>query len=181
QAAIDALIQGIAAQPSQLPNWDKLAIAGARNGMPLKRLGLVRKASATVDPASGKPTINLDPSAVKNKQDGALWLMIGMSDMLRLTDAATAAKGQPDASPFQRELASWRDAFKTSAELEAKSGELLVDPALATMQMLYRENQLEAGLLLLAYKESWRPDLEAWKKANPDGVQRFIKSYGLRP
>jgi tetratricopeptide (TPR) repeat protein len=180
QEAIDALLQGIGAHPSQLPNWEKLNAIGAQNGLPLKPLKLVRKGSTTRDPATGKFTVNVDPATMANKPDGSFWLMLSMAEVARLSAPPLPDQGAAS-SPFARELADWRNAFKAAAALEAKSGELLADPALSTLQMLYRENQLEAGLLLLTYKESWRADLEAWKKAHPDGVARFIKSYGLRP
>ena len=92
-----------------------------------------------------------------------------------------ARDGKASGTPFATELASWRTAFKVVDELSAKDGGELQDPALKTMQMLARADQLEPALLLLQYKESWRAEFEAWKTAHPDGVRKFIDAYQLRP
>jgi hypothetical protein len=47
--------------------------------------------------------------------------------------------------------------------------------------MLARADQLETALLLLEYKESYRAEFEAWKKAHPDGIRKFIDTYALQP
>jgi hypothetical protein len=35
--------------------------------------------------------------------------------------------------------------------------------------------------MLLQYRESWRAEFEAWKKANPNGIRKFVNTYALRP
>ncbi|SEO28483.1 Tetratricopeptide repeat-containing protein [Duganella sp. CF517] len=182
-AAEEALLNGIAAQPSQMPNWGKLAHLRAAAGTPLKPLGLVRKSSVTLDPATGKPTVKLDstfsggPGEQKTADAGA-WLMLGMRE------ASIRAKNRADnvtGSPFAIELASWEGAMKAASEIEAKGGEALTDPGLIAMQTLAKADQLEAGLLILLYKESYRPEFEAWKKEHPNGIRKFVDTWGLQP
>jgi hypothetical protein len=43
------------------------------------------------------------------------------------------------------------------------------------------ESMIVPALLLLRYKEAFRPDFEAWKKRNPQAIRAFIQDYGLRP
>jgi tetratricopeptide (TPR) repeat protein len=181
-AAEEALLNGIAAQPSQMPSWGKLASFRAAAGTPLTPLGLVRKASATVDQASGKATVRLDPAfsdpAEQKKPDGAVWLMVGMSEAnIRSKDL----QDKTTTTPFAMELAVWQGAMKVADELAANDGGALTDPGLIAMQSLAKADQLEAGLLILRYKESYRPEFEAWKKAHPNGIRKFVDTWGLQP
>ena len=166
-----ALLNGIAAQPSQIPNWDKLTSLRAATSLPLKRLNLVRKASASRNPATGKPTITVDSTvaAQPKSSDFGFWLVY------------SAGATKTSASPFETELDAWRKAFQTVDEINNKTGESLSDPALTTLRKVALEGQLEAAVLLLLYKESYRPEFEAWKAAHPQGIKAFIDRYGLRP
>lgn len=182
-AAEEALFNGIAAQPSQMPNWGKLAHMRAAAGTPLKPLGLVRKVGVTLEPATGKPSVQLDSTfsggpGEQKTADGGAWLMLGMRE------AAIRVKNREDniaSTPFAIELASWEGAMKAASEIEAKGGEALTDPGLIAMQTLAKADQLEAGLLILRYKESYRPEFEAWKKAHPNGIRKFVDTWGLQP
>ena len=181
-AAEEALLNGIAAQPSQMPNWGKLAHMREAAGTPLKPLGLVRKASASLDPATGKSTIHLDAAfsapAEQKKPDGAVWLMVGMSEAnIRSKDL----QDKTTTTSFAMELAVWKGAMKVADEMAANGGGALTDPGLVAMQTLAKADQLEAGLLLLRYKESYRPEFEAWKKAHPNGIRKFVDTWGLQP
>jgi hypothetical protein len=44
-----------------------------------------------------------------------------------------------------------------------------------------RDGQLEPAILILMFRQSYRPALEAWGAAHPRGVKEFIDRYGLRP
>lgn len=175
-ASEDALLSGIAAQPNQLPTWDKLANARKKQGYPMVALGLKRKSSIKQDPADGKYTINLDPSFAgeegKKSVDGAVWLALA---------AAQISAHDKHETTFASELASWQMALSVADGAAAKDGAQLSDPALKQLQMLAKADQLEAALLLLQYKESWRPEFEAWKKEHPQGIRKFVDTYALRP
>jgi len=182
--AENALINAIAAQPSQLPNWEKLAQSRAAAGIQMKPLHLVRKVQTTTDPATGKATITInqtyfDETAEGNKTaEMAVWLAYAAAESKTQTDTS---KGAAASSPFQIELDAWRSSMQVAAELEKNSGKPLSDPALLSMQRLAAANQLEPAILLLLYREAYRPELETWKSSHPNGVRTFIDTYALRP
>jgi tetratricopeptide (TPR) repeat protein len=175
-AAEEALIGGIAAQPSQLPNWGRLAQMRDATGFPLTRLQLVRKAKGELDSTTGKLNITIDPSIdssdMSKQADGMMWMTLA---------AKQALSRKAETTPFAYELSSWRAALEVADKMAADGKGELTDPALKTMQMLAKADQLETALLLLQYKESYRPEFEAWKKANPNGIRKFINTYGLQP
>jgi tetratricopeptide (TPR) repeat protein len=182
--AENALINSIAAQPSQLPSWEKLAQRRAASGLPMKSLHLTRKVQPSTDPATGKSTLTIDPEFFNEADKGDKTADMGAWLAYAATESNGKAAGSKDGtalSPFQIELDAWRDALKVAAELEKNTGKPLSDPALVTMQKLAQENQLEPAILLLLYKESYRPELEAWKNSHPNGVKTFIDAHGLRP
>ncbi|MRW90100.1 tetratricopeptide repeat protein [Duganella sp. FT80W] len=180
--ASGALMGGIAAQPSQLPNWVKLNQIRTLSGFPLTPLNLTRKSRGELDPASKKINITVDPSLntpdMSKSADGTLWMLLATAEAL---NQQPASDGKPKDGPFATELAAWRLAFKAVDDAIAKGSGELKDPALKTLQTLAKADQLEPALLLLQYKESWRPEFEAWKAANPDGVRQFIDRWQLRP
>ena len=49
------------------------------------------------------------------------------------------------------------------------------------MQALAKDGQLEPAILLLMFRQSYRPALNAWLGANTGGVKGFIDRYGLQP
>ncbi|NYE62854.1 tetratricopeptide (TPR) repeat protein [Duganella sp. 1224] len=180
-AAETALFNGIAAQPNQLPTWDKLASLRGKQGYPLTALHLQRKSFVKLD-ANGKFVINLDEQYRDDKArlagDGAMWFAYAAFEVdARLKNQQANVADQP----FAIEVAAWRSALKVVDEVVANGGDDIHDPALLNLRMLARDGQLEAGLMLLQYRESWRAEFEAWKKAHPDGVRKFVNTYALRP
>lgn len=167
-----ALYGGIAAQPSQVPNWDKLELMMRQDGLALKRLALVRKARYIPAGKDGKPTVEVQEELQKSPE-----LVFWMMQAASVGTATAAGKG----SPFEIELRSWEAALKMVAEMKEKGEAVPSDPALLTMQKLAQAGQLEPAILLLMYREAYRPEFEAWKKAHPDGIRAFVVSNGLRP
>lgn len=55
------------------------------------------------------------------------------------------------------------------------------DATWAQLLAFYKSGALKPALMLLAFHEAYRPDFEAWKAANPKGVQAFIEHWHLRP
>jgi tetratricopeptide (TPR) repeat protein len=182
--AVAALIQGIAAQPNQLPTWEKLARTQTRSGKKMTALHLVRKAKTIIDPSNGhinvviNPIYSTDGGKFANTPDAAVWLAYAMMESDLKTEAAS---GKVKRSEYEIEVEAWRKAMKVAGESTSKSGEPLKDPALKSLQTLAQANQLEPAVLLLMYKESYRDELEAWKKANPNGIKHFVESYEIRP
>jgi len=171
------LYSSIAADPSQRPSWGKLARLRAAAGLPLKALAF-RRGVRVVQGADGKFTINVDKSIAEsgNTPNYAIRLALAMGEVNLRKDAA--AKGR---SPYETELEAWRLALKVMDEAGAAGGEGVSDPALLQMQALARDGQLETAILLLMFRQPYRPALEAWLAANPGGVKLFIDRYGLQP
>jgi tetratricopeptide (TPR) repeat protein len=176
-----ALYGGIAAQPSQLPNWDKLALLWRGDGLPLKRLSLVPRASATLDVATKQINVTVTAAGAvdKNDPDIGVWVAYASSRAISMHDNGVG--GTTQLSPFQIELKAWRHALKVAAQVTAAAGAPPRDAALTQMLELDKTSQLEAAILLLLYRESYRAEFEAWKAAHPDGIRLFVASTGLRP
>lgn len=171
-----ALYASLAADPAQRPTWGKLARLRAAAGLPLKALAFKRGVRVVQD-ANGKYTINVsESSGVEDTPNHGFRLLLGMSESnQRQSDVGRAR------SPYEVELGAWRVALKVMDETSAFKGEKVSDPALLQMQALARDGQLEPAILLLMFRQSYRPALEAWLAANPGGVKLFIDRYGLQP
>jgi tetratricopeptide (TPR) repeat protein len=170
-----ALLSAIVADPSQHPNWIKLASIRERQGMPLKRLALQRGVRVVVN-EDGKYTVNIDEPVAKKQDtpDFGMRLMLGVSEV-KLRGENKAAQA------WDIELTSWREALLVADELKANTGQDLSDPALRQIQAMARDGQLEPAILILMFRQSYRPALEAWVAAHPRGVKEFIDRYGVRP
>lgn len=180
QAGEAALYGAIAAQPSQLPNWDKLALLWRADGLPLKPLNLVPRATATLDVATKQINVVIQAAGAADKDDpdNAVWVAYASARAISMQDNGT---GEAPLSPLQIELHAWRDALAVAAEISAASGAPPREAALKQMLELGESKQLEPAILLLLYKESYRAEFEAWKTAHPDGIRLFVASTGLRP
>lgn len=176
-AAVAALLSAISADPSQRPNWSKLADLRAAAGTPLARLGLRRGVRVTQG-ADGKFTVGIDEDLAKQQEtpDYAIRVALGVVEANLRTQDTAGAK-----SAFQVERDAWAQALKIAGELKASTGTGVSDPALQRMQAFASDGQLEPAILLLLFRQSYRPALEAWVAANPGGVAAFIDRYGLRP
>lgn len=178
--AREALVAGISALPRYLPSWTTLAgLPGT--GPAWKSLALKPRARAVKDPKSGKYTVVLDPELTRGKSqdsaDVAVWLMYGLAQVA----AANPAKaGEPVPTPFRKELETWNRILQVAEELTVQ-GKRLTDPVLLQMQTFRKAGDLEVGLYLLAFKEAYRNDFEAWKTAHPNGVRTFLDTYRIRP
>lgn len=172
-----ALYSAIAADPSQRPSWSKLARLRAAAGLPLKPLGF-RRGVRVVQGSDGKYTINVDKATADTSTtpNYAFRIALGVTETkLRGDDKAKAR------SNFDIELEVWRTALKIVAEAKANSGQGVSDPAILQMETFERDGQLEPAILLLTFRQSYRPALEAWMAANPGGVKQFIDRYGVQP
>jgi tetratricopeptide (TPR) repeat protein len=169
------LLSAIEADPSQHPNWIKLASIRAQQSMPLKALAL-KRGVRVVAKGDGSYAVNIDEPADKKADtpDFAVRLMLGAGE-------ANMRKTNKTATPYQIELEAWRGALTVADELKASSGKELSDPALRQIQALARDGQLEPAILILMFRQSYRPALDAWLAAHPRGVKEFIDRYGLRP
>lgn len=172
-----ALLSAIAADPSQRPNWGKLASLRARDGHPFKQLAL-RRGVRVAQRADGKYTINLDSPSEHDAKTPDLALRMALA--AREVNLRTEDKDKLK-SPYEIELESWRTALKVVDEAAAKTGQDLSEPALLQIRTLARDGQLEPAILILMFRQSYRPALAAWESAHPDGIKAFIDRYGLAP
>jgi tetratricopeptide (TPR) repeat protein len=175
--ADSALLAGIAADPSQIPSWNKLSSLRKLIGRPLTPLGLQRGADIGIG-ANGKATIRIYEALQKSSPpfDTAIRIALAVGE----ANARTAG-ASPKLSPFGIELAAWTLALQSADEMAAKDHAKPTDPGLLAMQRIGRDGQLEPAIFILLYKEAYRPDYERWLAAHPDGVKAFIDRYGLRP
>jgi tetratricopeptide (TPR) repeat protein len=172
-----ALLSAIAADPSQRPNWSRLADLRTAAGMPLQSLAF-RRGTRVEQDKDGKYTIQVDGAASQkqNTPDYAIRLALAMAEANQRSKDAARAK-----SAYDIELESWRLALKVADEAAANGGAPLTDPALLRMQAMARDGQLEPAILILLFRQAYRPALEAWMAANPGGVKAFIDRHGLQP
>lgn len=171
-----ALYSALAANPADRNSWGKLANARKHAQLPLASLHLQRGSSVTQG-ADGKYTINIDGQRLHSGTPEAAF---ALALAAREANARGADTGN-NRSPYDIELDAWRTAFKAADEAAANGGARLSDPALVQMQAIARDGQLEPALLLLAYRPTYRPALDAWLTAHPDGIKAFVDRYGLQP
>ena len=173
-AAEAALLSGIAADPSQLPNWSRLARFRAAAGLPLKPLRFNRGVNV-VSVGKGKVELQVDQDVAN--QSGTPDVAFRMA--LALSEASAGVVRTR--APFDIESSAWRDALQAAEETDVGKKTGLADPALRQMQAFAKDGQLQAAILVLLYRESYRPALEAWLAREPYGVRQFIDRYGIRP
>lgn len=176
-AAESALLSGVAADPAQRPNWIKLAALRAGDSLPLQSLAL-RRGVRVEAKSGGGGTVVLDKSVVDkgNKADMAFRVMLGaVETSMRFGDGAKPK------SAYEIELTAWRLALASIDKPKDPAADKLSDPALLRMQALARDGQLEPAILLLQFRQAYRPALESWLAAHPGGVKAFIDRYGLQP
>ena len=155
-----AALQAIAALPSVKQSWMRMAQIAEHAGRKLTPFVLATRASYK----DGK--ISYDPGTGAD-DDGAVWLMYGMAQ-------ATEATRENPAAPFARQLAVWQSALQVMEELGAAK---VKDKGLQDMLRFHKGGQLQAAIFLLTYQEAYRAEFEAWKKAEPNAIKRFIDTY----
>ncbi|CAN7323790.1 hypothetical protein LJR289_001716 [Pseudoduganella sp. LjRoot289] len=177
-----AALNAIAAQPGQQMSWDRLAMVAQLDKQPLARLQFARRASVKFDPATGKAAISLAEEFKDAKGDAAPERAIWLAYALGQANAQTAAaKAGRTLSPYALEREGWTVAMKMLAEVEAKGQPLPQSPVLLAIRKLYAAGDLDAAILLLMYREAYRPEFEAWKTAHPDGIRQFVAAHRLMP
>jgi len=172
------LLKAIAAQPNYLPAWARYEEVRKMEGTPLKVFRPEVRAGLVKDPKTGKATIQL---AELKQDDGSLdsplWLAYGVSLVAAETDVS---KGEAPRSPFQAQLYAWEKTLAIAQEL-APEKKPIKDPTLNQFKAFGEAKHLETAILLFLYRESFRPDLEAWKKKNPKAIASFLEVFSLRP
>jgi tetratricopeptide (TPR) repeat protein len=73
------------------------------------------------------------------------------------------------------QIATWDKALRTIAATEKVTP--VTDPTLRDMLAFHQGGQLKAAVFALLFQDAYRDEYEAWKKAEPDGLQRFIDIF----
>jgi len=176
EGTVHAAIQAVAAMPSQKGNWDRIDQLRKAGGKPLASLNIQRRvrASREGDSVTVETARMFNSDKSKEGADYSVWLAFALQEVLEGRDAT---KG----TPFERDFACWKAAMEVAAEMERDQKRELTLPDLKILRKLDQEGFLKVGVMLLMYREAYRPELEAWKAANPDGVRQFIMKFELRP
>lgn len=176
EGTVHAAIRAVAAMPSQKGNWDRIDELRKVGGKPLTSLNLQRRvrASRGGDGVAVEVAKMFNSDKSRESADYAVWLTFAMLEAL---DGQDSSKG----SPFERTYGAWKAALEVAAEMERDQQLKLTLPDLLILRKLDQQGALKAGILLLMYREAYRPELEAWKAANPDGVRDFITTFELKP
>lgn len=160
EEARKAAIGAVAALPSALTSWGRVRQLNSNKDLPMQTFRLVRQATFRDNKIHVAPNLP--------QPDGSLWMAYGM--------AQAGAATKPDAgSPFARELQAWETTMKIAAELG--SPEQIKDEGLRQLLRFYKAGELKAAVFILMYREAYRADFEAWKKADPDAIRRFINTF----
>jgi tetratricopeptide (TPR) repeat protein len=153
-----AALGALASMPSSKPNWLRVAEAMELAGRPIKPF----QWQPRVVVKGGE--IQIDPTGPES--DSMAWTAYGLS----------LATGQDKkASPFAVQLAIWTDTLQIIKEVGA--GDTIKDEGLRDMIRFNQGGQLKAAIFALHYKEAYRAEFEAWKKAEPEGLKHFVDTF----
>lgn len=172
-------LSAIAAQPDDYTAWGRLRQIYEMQNKP----ALVRfRWPSTHD------------SQVKQEKSGSLQLILQTpgtdsspeGDALSSYALMSGLAQAPDEKGLKPSELKWRtDAWEAALErYESALKEKKAAPKDSTWAQLlafYKSGALKPALMVLAFREAYRPDFEAWKAANPKGVEAFIEQWHLRP
>jgi tetratricopeptide (TPR) repeat protein len=153
-----AAFGAIASMPSSKPNWLRVAESLDLAGRPIKPFQWQPR--AWVKGAE----IQIDPTGPES--DSAAWTAHALS--------LAAAEGKQQ-TPFARQVAVWTDTLQIISEMG--NGDKIKDEGLRDMIRFHKGGQLKAAIFALHYKEAYRAEFEAWKKAEPEGLTRFVETF----
>jgi Tfp pilus assembly protein PilF len=152
----------VAALPSTIDGWPAVRTALQRDGGAVRQFDFQPKGSYSIK--RNKIVIESGMSLA----NVAAWTAVANANQ-----AALAAS--PKKSPFEVQLATWTKALPEIAKTDKMSP--VTDPMLRDMLAFHEAGQLKASLFALQYLEAYRADYEAWRKAEPEGLTRFIKTF----
>lgn len=182
EEALTAALGAVGAEPDDFTAWGRVKdLWSAGKGQDLTRFRWPRVTRATFTQGSGKPQLTLTPVDGGTPEAAAASAFNLMSGLAMA--AVTKSGERPDwaQSPLRTEMQIWQSALEA---LEGKTKESKIpatDPSWKRLLSMHKGGDLAAAVLFLGFRESYRPDLEAWIKANPEGLRRFLDRYGLRP
>lgn len=176
------MVAAIQVFPANRASWQPLAWHRAAEGRRMNRLAF--KPGVTVDwDKDGKQRIGIQASP-EDPQAQTTWLLLASAILDTITSETKPGQGKAPAdlrSRFQQERFFWEIALKAYAEACQAAKTEPKDRVLRQFLVFQKDGQLDAALFLLRYREAFRPDYEAWRKAHPGAVQAFLDRYNIRP
>lgn len=161
-----AAFGAVAALPSTIDGWGELFALLRQKDSKARRFDYKPKASYSL--LRKKFLIDQDMGPIER----SAWIVVANAQQ-------AASDPAQQRSPFQILLATWTTALPELAKTDKANP--VNDATLRDMLAFHQAGQLKAALFALQYKEAYRPDYEAWKKAEPDGLKRFIDTFRIVP
>lgn len=159
----DAAARGaVAARPNSTKAWFGVRMGQLRAGAKPRIFTYKPKGSYSVKKKQTVVDAGLAPA------DAAAWTVV--AETQRSVTAADPAMG-----PAAIQIATWDKALRTIAETDKTTP--FTDPTLREMLAFHQGGQIKAAVFALLFQETWRDEYEAWKKAEPGGLQRFIDTF----
>lgn len=182
QEAEATMIEAIKVFPGNRASWQPLAWYRRDEGRPMTRLAF-RPGVMVGWNKDGAQTVSLSDSPA-DAQAQSVWMILAgaILDRISVDAGSGGGKDTPNLKTrFQQERFFWELSLTTYAEACQKAGTEPKDRILRQFLTFQREGQLDAAIFLLRYRETFRPDYEAWLKANPGAVEAFLNRYNMRP
>jgi len=162
QDAWAAAVSGVAAMPSAKPSWERVRHMVDLGGDQMRVFAWAPKGSGSYKDKK----IVITPDLPGDEH--MAWLAYAMSEVYNQDPAHKL-------SPFGAKLATWEKTAQII--IETGKADKIEDPGLRDIIAFHQAGQLKAAVFALSYKEAYRAEFEAWKKANPDGLKRFIDTF----
>jgi tetratricopeptide (TPR) repeat protein len=176
------MIAAVQVFPANRASWQPLAWHRAAEGRRMTRLAF--KPGVTVDwDKDGKQQIGIQASP-EDPQAQTIWMLLASAILDTITLETKSDQGKASAglrSRFQQERLFWEIGLKAYAEACQNAKTEPKDRVLRQFLVFQKDGQLDAAIFLLRYREAFRPDYEAWRKAHPGAVQAFLDRYNIRP
>lgn len=175
--AMAADFGAIAAQPDDYTAWGRLRqVYEAQTKIALIRFHWPATSETQVSTQpEGKVTIGIPDMKIDDTPEGHAM------NMFTLMDGITKAASDKKRSELMRQVEVWDGTLEAYERSLNEKKAAPKDANWAQLLAFYKSDQLKPAIMLLGFREAYRPDFEAWKAANPKGVQAFVEQWHLRP
>ncbi|HET9623404.1 MAG TPA: tetratricopeptide repeat protein [Kofleriaceae bacterium] len=176
--ALRAALAAVAVNPAYLRAWRVAYAVYRTRRVPLTPLALDPQVRFVRD-AAGASKIEVQPR-VSGVAEASAWFLYGVHK----TQNVGAPRADDRRSPFAREVDGYRAAADHALRADDATPQELASPGMAALRKLAeldRHGDLATAVLLLAFDEAYRPELETWRRAHPDGVAAFVERHRLLP
>ena len=178
--ARDKFVEGFLAEP-----YNKSSVAGLVNWAQRTNTRLahpkIEIPTSVSTPNDGNTTITIDPKTLGAKDGSSTWMFYGISRATWPT--GEFAKRFPNERAYRHSLTEEAGALRTVAEMaasELKDKKIKsLEPSLANLVRLNTDGLLEAYVLLARADQGIAQDYDAYRKANPDKLRRYVIEYIL--